>query len=426
MAAPRRLGYHRAKVADVTPAREDLTRLQNAIDPARLAQVGLRLRGVRDRLAAEATDTRGGAALDRLNAVIDAVQPGDHPAADAPELDRLHVELGAIQEILDAAGFPGHARVVSSVRSGLSDLVPSSGTDDEPPPPRRFRPPPRSSQARPTEAAELPTSQSSVGRRPQLLMVAAWVVGLIAVVAFGVVRTWSRSESTLPETAATRVTSTPDRRSDDAAPIPTLAPWVPDPEEQLAAYERHLAVVARELDLARTALDADDPDTAVRHFAVAAATDRHHRRVVDMADPLVDKLLTAADVAMADGNWPEAEARIDAAREIVERFYLDAEPVQAAARRLATTSRFRDLGAGDAEAIRAAVGREVRVTLASGDTLAGRMTAFDGRTVSLAVHSDVAGGRVQFARDVPLDRVHQVRVFGVEPQTPEIDVTPLR
>lgn len=411
-----RLGYHREKVADMTPDPDDTTRPRGAIDPVRLEQIGLRLEGVRDRLAADATHTAGGAALERLSSVIETIRRRNDPAVEELDLAGLYRDLGAIESLLDGARFPGHARVIASVRAGLSDLVPRGESDDEPPPPRRFRPPPSAPRPhRPARDRRRATSPSPAGRRPQLMLLSAWLVGLIAVVAFGVVRSWDRPETVTSSPAPDRAPPTPRVAVDGSAPIPTLAPWVPDPEEQLQAYERHLARVAREVDLARAALDADDPDAALRHFAVAVATDRHHRRVVDLARPLVDRLLIAADAARSEGDWPLAEARIAAARDIVEQFYLDPDPVDAAAQRLATTSRFIDLDADDATAIRAAIGREVLVTLTSGDALSGRLAAFDGRTMSLAVHSDVSGGRVQFDRDVPLGSVERVRVFDVQP-----------
>jgi hypothetical protein len=245
-------------------------------------------------------------------------------------------------------------------------------------------------------------------------------------VGFGVVRSWDRRETAGPRSTNAPAPPTPRSEADAAAPIPTLAPWVPDPEEQLEAYERHLARVAREVDLAHAALDADDPDAALRHFAVAAATDRYHRRVVDLAPLLVARLLTAAETARAEGDWTVAEARIAAAGDVVERFYLDPDPVHAAAQRLATTSRFTDLATDDVTAIAAAVGREVVVTLVSGDTLSGRLAAFDGRTVALEVHSDVSGGLVQFDREVALGSVAGIRVFDPAPPTPAGAPTPPR
>jgi len=409
----------------MAPDRDDATRPQGEIDPARLEQLVLRLRGVRDRLAADASHTAGGTALERLSSVIEAVGHRNDPGADELDLAGLYRELGAIEDLLDGAKFPGHARVVASVRGGLSDLVPRGESDDEPPPPRRFRPPPSAPRPRrPARDQRHKPPASSAGRRPQLMLLSAWLVGLIAVVAFGVVRSWDRPEAVPPSPVPDRAPPTPRAATDAAVPIPTLAPWVPDPEEQLQAYERHLERVAREVDLARAALDADDPDTALQHFAVAVATDRYHRRVVDLARPLVDRLLVAADAAGSEGNWPLAEARIAAARDIVDQFYLDPEPVDAAALRLASTSRFTDIGAGDQPAIRAAVGREVLVTLTSGDTLSGTLSAFDGRTVSLAVHSDVSGGRVQFDRDVPIGSVERIRIYDAGP-APATGSTPL-
>lgn len=410
----------------MTPVHDDETRPDDVIDPARLDQIVLRLEGVRDRLAADASHTAGGAALARLNALTDGLHENRGAVAGRADLAGLHAELGAIEELLDDAGFPGHARVVSSVRSGLSDVVSSGLPDDEPPPPRRFRPPPRSTRPRTTERSRPPGRPASAGRRPQLMLLSAWLMGLIAVVGFGVVRSWDRRETVTPR--STTSPAPPAARADveEAAPIPTLAPWVPDPEEQLQAYERHLARVAREVDLAHAALDADDPDAALRHFAVAAATDRHHRRVVDLAPVLVERLLTSAEAARAEGDWTVAEARIAAAGDVVERFYLDPDPVHAAARRLATTSRFTDLATDDVTAIAAAVGREVVVTLVSGDTLSGRLAAFDGRTVALEVHSDVSGGLVQFDREVALGSVASIRIFDVTAPTPTNAATPSR
>jgi hypothetical protein len=381
----------------------------------RLYEVHRRLEG---ESAANGSRAAAGRRLESVLESLARVTDGDE------DLDRaaINTDLVAIETLLDGSGLPALARVVSSVRDSVT-ASPGLGdaAADDPPPPRRFRPPPvrRVVRPRPTSTAEEPAP--ATGRRPVMTaLMSVWVIALMAVVGYGVVRSWHRSEAEsglkTPEVDEPRQSATTP--ADDPAPLPTLAPWVPDPEEQLAAYERHLAVVAEQLDLARTALDADDADSALRHFLIATAADRYHRRVVDMAPAVIDQLLAAADLARADGAWEVAEARIGAARGIAERFYLETDAIEAAAERLATTSRFQDLNADETAAIRAAVGRDVRVTLSTGDTFAGLLAAFDGGALSLMVRSDVSGGEVQFARDVDLERVEQIRVYQSPPSRP--------
>ncbi|HSL18793.1 MAG TPA: hypothetical protein VLB51_12875, partial [Methylomirabilota bacterium] len=186
----------------------------------------------------------------------------------------------------------------------------------------------------------------------------------------------------------------------------------PAPEDRRAqSAARSLGEVVHELDAAESALGEEDLDGALRHFAAAAAIDRHHRGVVSLAESLIAALLRDADRAFDDTDWELAGKRVDDARHLARGLYLDTAVIEQTARRHELMTRFVDLRVTDPAPIRSAVGRAVRVTLTTRDRLLGRLEAVrDGRLV-LAIHSGLEGGGVRFSKEIPLEEVAEVRVY---------------
>jgi hypothetical protein len=184
--------------------------------------------------------------------------------------------------------------------------------------------------------------------------------------------------------------------------------------EDLEFNGETLAQFTREINLAQDALRSEDLHLALQHFAAAASIDRHHRRVFDMAESLIDALLKGADAAFDNSEWELAADRIDDARHIARGLHLDTGAIDRIAQNHAAMTRFEDAAPEDRGAFRRAVGHSVRLTLKSGEVLSGRVEAFEGNALLLEVHSGVEGGGVQFSKEIPLAIISELRIFDAE------------
>lgn len=384
-----------------------------------LLQVVARLKEVRRRFVREAGDgDRFDHAEQRLDDVIRDLErglgPGDHPL----ELDDLELRLAAVEEMVEGLGFPKYAHVVGSIRDTMVTVSGGGRAEigDEPPPPQRYEPAPtriaRSGSSR-AEAAAPRTAGRTPRRRWRLtllIVVLVLVGGLAAAYHLGVVPLdrWTAAWWPEPETGA--------------PPNPEPAPSRTEPEvgatveptpkiEQFRVNARALGQVVHELDAAETALDDDDIDRALRHFAAAAEIDRHHRGVVSLAGRLIDALLERSERAFDAALWQEAASRVEDARHIASGLYLDTTEIDQVARRHAAMTRFRDVDPHDRGSIRTSVGRAVRVTMNTRDQLLGKLEALDGDRLVLAIHSGVHGGGVEFRKEIPLEEVLGIRVY---------------
>jgi hypothetical protein len=217
----------------------------------------------------------------------------------------------------------------------------------------------------------------------------------------------------LADRAGTETGITPEPVQVPSPAEPDVAPTVePTPKlEPFRVNARALGQVVHELDAAETAIDRNDIDDALRHFAAAAEIDRHHRGVVSLAGRLIDALLERSERAFDAGLWQEATRRVEDARHLASGLYLDTAEIEQVARRHAAMTRFRDLDPGATSAIRASVGRAVRVTLDTRDQLFGELEALDGDRLVLSIHSGVHGGGVEFTKQIPLEDTLQIRVY---------------
>ncbi|MGD8440537.1 MAG: hypothetical protein PVG53_08365 [Holophagae bacterium] len=384
-----------------------------------LLQVVARLKEVRRRFVREAGDgDRFDHAEQRLDDVIRDLErglgPGDHPL----ELDDLELRLAAVEEMIEGLGFPKYAHVVGSIRDTMVTVSGGPGGDvgDEPPPPQRYEPAPkpiarggssRAAAAAPGAAVRPPDRR---WRLALLIVILVLVGGLATAFHLGVV---SLDRWTLADRAGTETGITPEPVQVPSPAEPDVAPTVePTPKlEPFRVNARALGQVVHELDAAETAIDRNDIDDALRHFAAAAEIDRHHRGVVSLAGRLIDALLERSERAFDAGLWQEATRRVEDARHLASGLYLDTAEIEQVARRHAAMTRFRDLDPDATSAIRASVGRAVRVTLDTRDQLFGELEALDGDRLVLSIHSGLHGGGVEFTKQIPLEDTLQIRVY---------------
>jgi hypothetical protein len=241
------------------------------------------------------------------------------------------------------------------------------------------------------------------------IVVVSWVVaslGGLGVIMLG---------KTAPEQVSTPPPPTPVPMV-TAAPEPVFAAIPdsgPDTSEQAQAVndDEMLKRLEEEIALADAALQDVDLQRAMQHFAAAAARDPHHRLVTEMAEKLVNAFLVLADEAAHQGKWDLAASRIDGARTIASRFYLDTEKIDKTSRRHDAMDRFDDVHPDNRRAIRAAIGRSVRIRTKTSEIIKGRIVEINGNTLILDMNTGMGGGQVSFTKDVPLSSVRSLRIF---------------
>lgn len=385
----------------------------------RLTDTVNRLIEVRRRYLRDSAESgRSAPTENHLDSIISDLEGRLESGGQAAEIGDLDPRLAALEEMIEAVGFPGYARVVASIREGLNDAVEDSTVEEEPPAPRRYEPPPASR----AEPAVVDADVDEWEIRAAALRSAGnsrWVIGsVLAVVGVAaVVLLFSSGSETEPpaeirtEQAPAKV---PQLIGPTAVSIPTPAPKLPEIEGE-EEFARELSEeFTNKIELAEDAMYEGDLDSALRHFAAAAAIDRHHSRLTELAGSMIDALLKEADEAFDNSEWDFAAQRVEDARRIARGLYLDTSRIDRAARKHDDMTRFEDVTPQGQHTFSAAVGRSVRVTLTNGDVFFGRLEKIEGDSVLLEVHTGVEGGGMQYLKSIPLAMISELRIFEAE------------
>jgi hypothetical protein len=447
----------------------------HSVDDEQVRLIIARLQKIRrQRLSGAGDDDDFILVQERIESIISsleaALQPGS-PEIDSAYLAR---ELAIVERLFESSGLVNVANVIRSVETSLLDLGSTSATQ-EPPPPRRFEPPAGATSTQqdvsavpdnPEDEPPWPDEPEPPLLFPLLLLYCAcgaflaWAIShaisgldeLTAEVTFpmlglvvGALIAWihRRNGPLFRQTAAGGVVlrilvvswslaglaglgvimlgeAAPEQPYEPDPPPPEpVATAAPEPQvvatvpvqPQVGDDDTMLQRVEEEIELADAALQDLDLQRAMQHFAAAAARDPHHRLVIEMAEKLVNALLDLANQAAHQGDWDLAASRIEGARTIASRFYLNTDRINRVSRRHDAMERFDDIHPDNLRAIREAVGHSVRVTLTTSEIIKGRILEVDGTTLVLEMNTGVGGGQVHFTKDVPLSSVRGIRIF---------------
>ena len=391
-----------------------------SVEAHRLLETLTRLQEVRRRYAFDTGDgeqfTLTENCLDSIISDLDGwLKPGGRPM----EFSDLDLRLAAVEEMIEATGLPAYAHVIANVRESLMVPAEDSDPEDEPPPPQRYEPPPASVVTRSTPEADMDEWEirAAAERRSVGWGELIWptIVGGCLAATAALLFFWPDEP---PHDLLSRtdqvVLQAPEAVQPAVAPVPTSVPIPSRMKEALEFNGETLAQVAREINLAERALHNEDTNLALQHFAAAAAIDRHHRRVTDVAESLINALLKGADAAFDNSEWELAANRIDNARHIAQGLHLDTSAIDQTAQKHAAMTRFEDVTPEDPDGLHRAVGHSVRVTLTNSEIRSGRLEAFENNTLVLEVHSGFEGGRVQFSKRIPVAMVRKLRIFDAE------------
>jgi len=386
------------------------------LDKAKLEEIANRLREVRRhcRDDDDVSDHRD-ASMGLIDAVLADLDASIKSGVGTMSADDLDLGLATVEEMFRTGDAPGFVRVIASIRSSLSTPAVKPKPIQEPPPPRRFQPSPNdavrrrrpkpiaaSGRRKPAAAAQKPRS----GR----LILAIVVIGAIGISA--VVHFQNRDLETSTAEAITPVVS----YGSEDIPIPVLDIPTPIPsrrgfDDDFDYQEEAMARFTLEIRLAESALADGDLRSSVGHFAIAAAIDRHHHRVIAMGKALIATFLQDADRAYDSGNTDLAGKRVQSARDLARGLRLDESPIDNTARDLEVRTRFGDIDAGDAASIERAVGNPVRLTLKSKDVVFGHLKEIDGEFLLLDVYSGIKGGEAEFSTRVLASTIRKIRVY---------------
>lgn len=378
----------------------------------------IRLKEVQRRCADDSGGGEGSAlALERLNAVILDLDAGLGPGGIGFNVDLLDFRLSEVEELFESTGSPNLARVISNIRDSLPPAPEDDVVNEEPPPPRRYLPPPAvavpiSRTSRPQQRRQKPKAATD-GRRKGArwpFWLAAFV-GASAVVAFlyiegdlaeflpgGKAKPVVREKTILP-----RPMATDEKR---------LVPEPPSVNEEFEFQEETLADFTLEIRLCESALNDGDIAQALKHFAAAAAIDRHHRRVTATGKLLIATMLREADAAFDRGERAFANKKVDDARSLARGLRLDNSAVDRTARKDAAKNRFEDIDPRDEDALSRAVGHPVRLTLKTKDVIFAHLQGVEDGALHLEVYAGVEG--VEFSPTILATTVRELRIFDAE------------
>ena len=395
-----------------------------AVDAAseRLVELARRLRQAHLRTApAEGERDPAESARRRLADLVEGVETCLLSGLPPPVEGEIELQLEALEQLFEASGDPRTGKVIGGIRESL---VRSRGgaPADEPPPPRRFDPP-REGMVRRSEPpvwgalrravqefGEDPWERLDAAPRRRTWWLGAAAMAALAVIVVLVVRPQGWGSGDVPPAAPPAVEAVEQGRV-PGGPEPTFQPEVLDLVEEAEAYEVQLELVKLEAEAGWRAIRSANLDQGVARLAAAATLDRHHRLVAELGRGVVRALVEAADGGANYGRWEEASERLAQARAVAEGLSLELAAVEAAEQRLAATRRFTYVLPEDHGGIRAAVGREVRITVIGAPPLDGVLRAFHDDVLSLEVDSGVPGGEVAFTTQLSLTRVRELRVF---------------
>ncbi len=389
------------------------------LGPDGLHQVVDRLHEVRRRCVTDpvAADPQF-KAIEALDAVLGDLGEGQEPGSATMGIEELDLRLATIEALFESMGSPNLARVIASIRSTLSEPTEGPSPEEEPPPPRRFAPPPgaavRRRRPRPStgkrRAPAKAATRSGGSRWFKFLILTAVATSIASFVYLRQVEpeiTPSNDAGQAPveKQAVSRL---------PASAIPTMVPAPASTDDDFDPLEEEMANFTLEINLAESSLRSGDLRGSLRHFAAAAAIDRFHRRVISMGKSLIAALLQEADLAGDSGDWELAGRRIEDARNIAHGLRLDDSAVDTTAQKLATLTRFEDIEPGDAEGLRDAIGRPVRLILKTDGLIIGRLLEINDGILLLDVYSGVKGGGVEFSTSILASTIREIRVYDAK------------
>jgi hypothetical protein len=348
----------------------------------------------------------------RVKAIIARLEAEHDPSAEPPDYRRIARDLFPVAHLFESTGFMSVGKEIAHIERLLNELAPPM--DDGAQGPSEARPMGRASSSAAVQRSEPEPERAAAEPEPAsvprpviigfLLLVLA-AAGSAAVI-FGI-GPFARNRS-LPETtlapAPTEIATVPP----SPLPTPSPEPSPPLPPPPTAIPRGRLA---EELAAARLALAKGDLDTAGDHLSEAGRIDRTDDDVKEIAQIVVDGLVSLAYDAADNARWDAADPLLQRAERTAMRFGISIGAIDAARSRIAAMVRFTIVGPGDRQKILQSVGEKTEVTLADGTIRVGTLEGIDGANLVLEMNNQVAGGVMRYTEDIPLAGIRSLKIF---------------
>jgi hypothetical protein len=357
---------------------------------------------------------RGNTAVVGLTAILSELESSLDPGSELMEVEVLDLRLATVEEMFEATGSPGVARVLASIRSSLAIPSEDTGKEEEPPPPQRFQPSPTSAvrRRRPKpKTRRSPAPAPPPKRRFGWLFVAILILGAIAaaVMYFQQIGPWAAPSDSSDQAAINRPVIPWRSTTTDSATAPSGS----GSGHGIDLKEEDMARFTFEMSLAESSLQDGNINESLRHFAAAAAIDRQHRRVVAMGKTLVAFMLYDADLAYDKGDRNAAGKKVENARSIARGLQLVGSSSGSTTPQSVTMILFEDISPRDGEALSQAVGHMVRLTLKSRDIMYGYLIQIRDDLLILDAYSGPDGPGIDSSSSILDSTIREVRVYDV-------------
>ncbi len=405
-------------IREMRVAPNDVEDLETS-DPERndLRAIVKRLKEVQRKCAeAPGVSGRGNSAEAGLRAILSELEASLDPNADLMEVEILDLRLATVEEMFEATGSPGVARVLSRIRSSLASPSEGTGKEVEPPPPQRFQPSPTSAvrRRRPRPKTRIsPAPAPAPKRRFGWLIVAVLILGAAAVAATMYLQQlgpWAAPPDSSVQGAIERPLIPWRSTTTDSASAPSGS----GSGHGIDLKEEDMARFTFEMSLAESSLQGGDINESLRHFAAAAAIDRQHRRVVAMGKTLIAAMLHDADLAYDMGDKTAAGKRLESSRSIARGLQLVGASSEGATQSSLSTVRFEDISPHDDEELARAVGHTVRLNLKTRDTMYGYLIQIRGDLLILDAYSGPGGPGIDSSSSILDSTIREIRVYDVD------------
>ena len=355
---------------------------------------------------------RGNTAVVGLSAILSELEGSMDPSSELMEVEVLDLRLATVEELFEATGSPGVARVLASIRTSLA--IPSEDTskEEEPPPPQRFQPSPTSAvrRRRPRpKTRKGPAPAPPRRRRFAGMAVAILILGAIAaaVMYFQQLGPWAAPPDSSDQAAINRPVIPWRSTTTDSATAPSGS----GSGHGIDLKEEDMARFTFEMSLAESALQEGNTNESLRHFAAAASIDRQHRRVVAMGKTLIAFMLYDSDLAYDKGDTNAAGKKVENARSIARGLQLVGASSGTTTQPSVTTTRFEDISPRDGEALTQAVGHMVRLTLKTRDVMYGYLIQIQDDLLVLDAYSGPDGPGIDSSSSILDSTIKEVRVY---------------
>ena len=204
---------------------------------------------------------------------------------------------------------------------------------------------------------------------------------------------------------------TPTPTTVPPAPSPSPAPLLPTPSASELERIADRQALVEAISAGRRALQGLDVSSAVEHLNTAALVDPSAGLVIDLAVEIAGHYVGQAESGIERADWEAAESELAAAAAISRRFGLDTDRLDQIRRHIEGIVRYKLIGPGETQALRAAIGLRVEVFRARGEPDHGILDRLEGDVLALRTDQEVDGGSILYLERIPLDQVRFVKAY---------------